>query len=117
MLAPDQVREAFAKAGVRSQEATPTKPADIDAPGCRPRPGIVYWIARKDLADRGYAPKSARLWTASPGNAEPTAEDWQHIAKECGRLQHEMISWARTNREPTGTPPKIPPFDTFDASQ
>jgi hypothetical protein len=98
MLAPDQVREAFAKVGVRSQEPTPTKPSGVDAPGCRPRAGLVYWIARKELADRGFPTKTVRLWAASPGNGEPTPEQWEHIGKQCGRLQREMIGWERTNR-------------------
>jgi len=98
MLSPDQVRAAFAKAGVRSQEPTPSKPADIDAPGCASRPGIVYWIPRDGIVARGYPRKTVRLWAASPGNAEPTPAQWEEIAKQCERLQREMIAWQRTNK-------------------
>jgi len=104
MLARDRmVEEAFAKVGIRAQEATPTKPADIDAPGCRLRPGAIYWIARQDIADRGYPTKTVRLWAASAGKPEPPSAQWQDIGKQCQRLQREMIAWGRTsklNREP-----------------
>jgi hypothetical protein len=96
MLSPDQVRAAFAKAGV--QAPTPAKPADMNAPGCRPRQGAILWIAQQDVVNRGYLPKTARLWAASPGNAEPTPEQWQDISKQCQRLQREMIVWERTNK-------------------
>ncbi len=111
MLARDRmVEEAFAKVGIRAQEATPTKPADIDAPGCRLRLGAIYWIARQDIADRGYPTKTVRLWAASAGKPEPPSAQWQDIGKQCQRLQREMIAWGRTsklNREPNGTPPKV----------
>ena len=109
----------------------PTKPADLHAPGCRPRPGTVLWIARQDLAERGYEPKTARLWAASPGNAEPTPEQWLDIGKQCGRLQREMLAWRRqtTNGEAamkidpkdfdaqaTSTPPQRQPLQWLDMS-
>src|SRR5713226_2255338 len=79
-------------------KATPTKPADIDAPGCRLRPGAIYWIARQDIADRGYPTKTVRLWAASAGKPEPPSAQWQDIGKQCQRLQREMIAWGRTSK-------------------
>jgi len=95
-------------------KAMPKKPADLDAPGCRLRPGIVYWMPQQDIVNRGYPTKTARLWAASPGNAEPTAEQWQDIGKQCERFQREMLVWERTNklnRKPDvigqAAPPKV----------
>ena len=110
MHSPEHIetaKRAFRELGIKS---IPKKPDDIDAPGCRPRPGVVYWLARKDFADRGYPTRTVRLWSASPGNAEPTPEQWENIGKQCQRLQREMIAWGRTSRlnsEPTGTLPKV----------
>src|SRR6266436_8852518 len=96
MHSPEHIetaKRAFRELGIKS---IPKKPAGIDAPGCRPRPGVVFWIARQDIADRGYEPKTQRLWSAErAGNAEPTPEQWQDIGKRCGGLQREMIAWGR----------------------
>jgi hypothetical protein len=106
MLASERpVEEAFAKVGIRSQEPIPKKPDDIVARGCRPREGKVLWIARQDIADRGYQTKSVPLWKASPGKTEPTREQWEQIGKSCERLQQEMLNWAQMN--PAGAPPKV----------
>jgi hypothetical protein len=98
MPSPEAIQDAKRTAAKMGYiKIVPTKPADLDAPGCRLRQGIVYWMPQQDIVNRGYQPTSARLWAASPGNAEPTPEQWHHISKECGRLQREMLSWRRTS--------------------
>jgi AAA domain len=110
MQSPEHIetaKRAFRELGIKS---IPKKPADLNAPGCASRPGVVYWIARQDIADRGYPTKTVPLWKASPGCVEPTPEQWEQIAKSCGRLQREMLAWGRTSRlnsEPAGTPQKV----------
>lgn len=76
----------------------PVKPESLSTPGLqwRERKGtwVAYWVARADLAKRGYSLKSARLWPPSAGAwADPTAEDWKVIAAHCDRLQSEMLLW------------------------
>jgi hypothetical protein len=103
MLASDQtVEEAFAKVGIRSQKP-PTKPAGIVAPGCRMRadPARVYWMPPKDSTDR----KNVLLWKASPGNDEPTLAQWDGIAKECRRLDHDTRRRQRTDKLNPNEPP------------
>src|SRR5258707_15050484 len=103
----DPPQAALGKVTMMPFAATPTKPADLEAPGCRPRPGVVYWLARKDLADRGYAPKSGGLWTSSPGHAGPAPEQWENIPHEGHRLQPGVIFLGGTkkvNTEPARAP-------------
>lgn len=78
----------------------PVKPANLSAPGinwrARSQSSVAYWVARADIAKRGYTPKSVRLWPPSNGNcgAEPTAGEWLMIGSQCERLQAEMLLWA-----------------------
>jgi AAA domain/Transcriptional regulator, AbiEi antitoxin len=89
--------EAIQIAKRAAAEMLPTKPADLDAPGLRLRSGVIYWMPRADIADRGFPTKTVRLWAASPGT-QPTPEQWQHIGKTCCRLQREMLAWERTKK-------------------
>lgn len=69
----------------------------------RSAPGLVWkkrrndtyearWQARTDLVERGFKPKSVKLWS---GAGEPTVSDWDRIADICNGLQQEMIVWGR----------------------
>lgn len=71
-----------------------TRP-DIQAPGLtwRPRKGgwEARWQCRTDLRDRGYTPRSVRLWA---GQA-PTDLEREWIAERCRQLQDEMLVWGQ----------------------
>lgn len=69
----------------------------------RSAPGLVWkkrrneawearWQARTDLVERGFVPKSVKLWT---GAGEPDVTEWDRIADVCTELQQEMIAWGR----------------------
>lgn len=65
-------------------------------------PGLVWrrrakgnwtalWMARSDIIERGYTPRSARVWVGK----EPTAEEIDFISDRCQSLQAEMLGWSR----------------------
>ncbi len=66
--------------------------SDIDAPGLKWRrradgASVPYWIARTDIAKRGYEPKTVRLHYA--------ADDVEALASRCRILQAEMLEWSK----------------------
>lgn len=66
--------------------------SDIDAPGLKWRgradgARVPYWVARADIAKRGYEPKTVRL--------HYTADDFESIAARCRILQAEMLEWSK----------------------
>lgn len=71
-----------------------TRP-DIQAPGLtwQPRKGgwEARWKCRTDLRERGYTPKSVRLW----GGQTPTDLEREWIGERCRQLQDEMLVWGR----------------------
>jgi hypothetical protein len=75
-----------------------SKPAKVkDAPGLvwKKRANGVYearWQARTDLVERGFTPKSERMWRDT---GEPTEAEWNWISDRCRILQAEMLTWAR----------------------
>jgi hypothetical protein len=77
------------------------KPTIDGAPGlCWRKRGegyVAYWVARADLARRGYATKTARLWPPTEGcqSNPPTEQDAIFIRGECQRLQDQMLVWGR----------------------
>lgn len=72
-------------------------PPKIDnAPGLTWRPRVkgrwvASWQARTDLVDRGFEPRSERLWSG----IEPTETDQQFISDRCNQLQSTMLVWGR----------------------
>lgn len=74
-------------------------------------PGIIWrpykdgwearWQARTDIIDRGFEPKSMRLWTG----AAPTEAEAAQISDTCNRMQDEMKIFGR------GGIPVANPFD------
>jgi hypothetical protein len=110
MLASDRmVEEAFAKVGIRSQEP-PTKPAGIVAPGLGWRPRKNGWAAVWIATKKGFEPETHQIGIYT---SAPTEQEWDHIAKECQRLDREVNVWEGTNRPNSGRiteaapPPKI----------
>jgi len=73
----------------------PPRPIVENAPGLVWRPSgnewEARWLARYDLAQRGYRPRIRRLWKG----VAPTDKDRQWIADNCIRLQGEMLAWGR----------------------
>lgn len=75
-------------------------------------PGLIWrsfqggwearWQARTDLINKGFEPKSQRLWTGT----EPTEAEAAAISDSCNRLQTEMKVFGRG-----GIPAPINPFD------
>lgn len=65
-------------------------------------PGLVWrkrangyearWQARGDLIERGWMPKSERLWC---GEGDPDESDWTFISDRCRSLQTEMLIFSR----------------------
>lgn len=49
------------------------------------------WCARTDLIQRGWKPKSLRLWRGE----KPTTVQAAYIADICNRLQADMLVWGR----------------------
>lgn len=74
-------------------------------------PGLIWrpyqggwearWQARTDLINKGFEPKSQRVWTGT----EPTATEAAAISDTCNRLQEEMKIFGR------GGLPASNPFD------
>lgn len=71
------------------------KPKFEDAPGLVIRPaGKVWegrWQCRTDLLERGFKPKSRRVWTG----LEPTELERAYVSDQCNRLQDEMLIFGR----------------------
>lgn len=76
-------------------------------------PGIIWrpyqktrwearWQARTDLINKGFEPKSERLWTG----VHPTEAEAAQISDTCNRLQDAMKIWGRG-----GIPIAVNPFD------
>lgn len=51
---------------------------------------VAYWVARRDIIEKGYPQKTQRLWA---GQGEPSEEEMQTIALSCQRLQSDMHDW------------------------
>lgn len=91
-----------------------TRPPRLDgAPGHRWQPRadhwVLIWVARRDIAKKGYSPKTQRVWP--PTN--DTAAKFDDVAKlyiksECQRLQDEMHAWDKGSHE------KVPFDGTVD---
>lgn len=74
-------------------------------------PGLIWrpyqggwearWQARTDLINKGFEPKSMRVWTGT----EPTEAEAAHISDTCNRMQDEMKIFGR------GGLPAANPFD------
>lgn len=72
-----------------------------DKPRVENAPGLVWkgrkggwearWCARTDIVQKGFLPKSQRLWAG----VEPTATEAAMISDGCQRLQNEMLVWSR----------------------
>ena len=71
------------------------KPIIQDAPGHIVRrvgrKWEVRWQARTDLINRGFLPKSERVWLGD----EPSDAERKQIADHCNRLQNEMLIFGR----------------------
>ncbi|WP_336801442.1 hypothetical protein [Kaistia sp. MMO-174] len=70
---------------------------DMDAPGLKWRQRadggrVPYWVARTDIAKRGYEPKTVRLHYAP--------DDLEAIASRCRVLQAEMLEWSKIGAKP-----------------
>lgn len=82
--------------------AHPVKPADLKAPGLKWNPRethwVAYWVANPDLVQRGWKPKTVRLWplTVAPPEQQqsPTVEEWKEISSDCRLHQDKMHEWA-----------------------
>jgi hypothetical protein len=90
----------------RSREKPATNGATSHTPGLVWRTQkdgmrVALWTARADIVKRGYTPASARLWTG----IQSTPADDESIARECQRLQRDMLAWSRTNRLNTDPDP------------
>src|SRR6266481_2974941 len=101
MPSPEHIetaKRAFRELGIKS---IPKKPADIVAPGLgwRPRKDgwAALWIARQDIARKGFKPATHQIGVYA--NA-PTEEEADAIVRQCQRLQNEMLGWSKLNREP-----------------
>lgn len=69
----------------------------LDAPGLKWRrradgARVPYWVARDDIAKRGYEPKTVRLHFGS--------DDMEAIASRCRILQAEMLEWSKVGAKP-----------------
>lgn len=69
----------------------------LDAPGLKWRRRaddvrVPYWVARDDIAKRGYEPKTVRLHYGS--------DDMEAIAFRCRILQAEMLEWSKVGAKP-----------------
>lgn len=84
----------------------PQNPEGVETLGLGWRPRKThwngYWIARQDIADRGYPIKSRFLWSTKD-RPELTLDDWQAMSTACAVLQGEMLNWGK------------PEFGKFDA--
>ena len=73
------------------------RPVIENAPGLTWKPRKHGWEARwqcrTDLVERGFVPKSVRLWSGAPDTLRDFDRDW--IVQECNRLQSEMLIWGR----------------------
>lgn len=71
------------------------KPIIQDAPGHIVRrvgrKWEVRWQARTDLINRGFLPKSERIWLG----IEPSEVERRQISDQCSRLQNEMLIYGR----------------------
>lgn len=71
------------------------KPTVADAPGLiwRPVKGgwEARWQCRTDIVNKGFTPKSQRLWMGTIPNPTEAA----YIADQCRRLQDEMLVFSR----------------------
>src|SRR5438045_9078539 len=74
---------------------TIVKPLIRNAPGLvwKPRAASweARWCARTDLVQRGFVPKSQRLWCGMV----PTTLQEAYIVDTCHQLQTEMLIWGR----------------------
>ena len=71
------------------------------APKITAAPGLAWrhrktgwearWICRHDLSERGFTPKSQRIWFGTTPNETQTA----YIQSRCQALQAEMLVWGR----------------------
>jgi hypothetical protein len=90
----------------------PPKPKINGAPGLHWQPRanhwVAAWVARWDIVERGYTPKTQRLWPPSAMESPtlPDAKAVRLIQSECQRLQAQMLTWANG-----GAPDGVYEFD------
>src|SRR5689334_993826 len=83
--------------GVKSSfsGANPMMRPSISAPGLAWKPRKsgweARWQARTDLVERGFKPKSMRIWFGTT----PKEIEIAFIEERCRQLQDEMLVWAR----------------------
>ena len=66
---------------------------------------VATWVASRGAVQRGYTPKTVRLWPQSTNLLEPLADDIKKFVRsECQRLQRQMLSWSATDAD------DLPPF-------
>lgn len=74
---------------------TADKPHIDDAPGLiwrkMSKTWEARWQARTDIIERGFHPKSVRLWTG----VEPTADEAAYISDRCHHYQLKMLAFGR----------------------
>ncbi|MBX9990921.1 integrase [Phreatobacter oligotrophus] len=72
-------------------------PSDFPTPGLKRRPRgsghALYWVARADIARKGYTPKTVPL------HYDDTPENLPLISQACNRFQAEMLAWAAGQRQ------------------
>jgi hypothetical protein len=83
----------------------PTRPGDLECPGLKWRERsdgwVAYWVARADIRDRGWPIATRQMWDLDDDGEpwrEPTREEWEFMADECGKLQDEMLAWSPGER-------------------
>lgn len=78
----------------------------------QPAPGLVWrkrqndwvatWLARTDIIERGYKPRSWPLWIG----VDPTPAEAETIATQCQHRQYEMLAWSRGVEPPPEPEPE-----------
>ena len=78
-----------------------------NAPGLKWRPRsdhmVATWVARADIAGKGFEPKSARLWPPTNDTQAALTEAVKtFLRSECQRLQIQMHAWNKTDEKTDG---------------
>jgi len=62
---------------------------------------VFYWVARADLVERGFLPKTQRLWPPTSDPLAPVDQSVEDMIRaECERLHEQARRWARENGQP-----------------